>query len=175
MRGRDIDNLELAGKFKCVSVRVETRSRVKFPLDVEKLVKRLLAKIPSEHLQGLDSILIVDVPSDRPANSTRGRYLPKSGKLNPARIEIAPQVIYRGVPRTLFRLPFICEFMLANVLYHEIGHHHQQFIHGVSKHRAERFAEKYKREMIRKAFFWWRIFLLPIASLVRRLREKSGK
>ena len=65
--------------------------------------------------------------------------------------------------------------MLAAVLFHEIGHHYQYFTHGVSKKTEQNFANNYKKRMLKKAFFWWRLIMLPFAPLIYLLRGRYAK
>jgi predicted HD phosphohydrolase len=65
--------------------------------------------------------------------------------------------------------------MLAAVLYHEIGHHYQYFTHGVTKKTEQNFADKYKKRMLKKTFFWWRLIMLPFAPLIYLLKRRYTK
>lgn len=157
-----------------MSMRVERRCKTWIPFNAEKTIQRLLKKVPQEHLAGLDAIIVVDQVTHKESRESEGIYWKESAQ-RPATIEIAENVIYRGMPKFLFFLPFVAKFMLASVLYHEIGHHYQRLTHEVKKEQREKFAEAYKKQMLRKAFFWWRLFLLPLAPLVQWLNRMVNK
>jgi len=147
---------------------------MQIPISIERLIKILLTKVPQEHLIGLDTITLVDKVSHGKNQKAGGLYWQKREQ-EPAKIEIGVNTIYNGMPMLVFYLPFIAKFMLASVLYHEIGHHYQYFTHGVTKKAEENFAENYKKQMLRKTFFGWRLLLLPLSPLVSWLRNRSGK
>jgi len=161
-----------------LSIIIKRQYRTQLPINIEKLISKLLIKVPQEHLVGLDSIALVDQLTYKKNQKAGGLYWPRKGH-EPARIELAIDTIYRGVPRFVFFLPFVAKFMLAAVLFHEIGHHYQYFTHGVSKKTEQNFAAKYKKRMLKKTFFWWGLIMLPFAPLIYLLKgvtqKRSGK
>ena len=157
-----------------MSTIIKQQYRTQLPINIEKLILNLLIKVPQEHLVGLDSIALVDQLTYKKNQKAGGLYWPRNGH-EPARIELAIDTIYRGVPRFVFYLPFVAKFMLAAVLFHEIGHHYQYFTHGVSKKTEQNFANNYKKRMLKKAFFWWRLIMLPFAPLIYLLRGRYAK
>jgi hypothetical protein len=157
-----------------VTVHVEKKYTTSVPFDVERRVRRLLKSVPADHLIGLDEITIVDRVTHAKDKESGGLYWQRQGR-EPARIEIGISAVYRGVPRVVLYLPPVVDFILANVLYHEIGHHHQQSVHGIGKKAAEAFADKYRKERIGKAFFWWLIILAPFSPLIHWLRRLANK
>jgi len=164
-----------------MSVRVENHCQTPIPLSVESLIQELLRKVPQEHIVGLDTIVLVDQVTHKESRrgGVRGLYWQKRAQRS-ATIELAPGLIYCGMPRIFFYLPFVAKIALANVLYHEIGHHYQQRLaHGVTKGGSQNFAEKYKKQMFRKVFFWWLLLAVPLVRLIRWLncilgRSRSG-
>lgn len=157
-----------------MDVRVEHRYQARLPFDVERSAHNLLKAVPQEHLLGLGSVILVDQLSHKRSHRSEGLYWHKRGH-EPAKIEIAIGTIYKGMPRIIFYLPFIAKFMLANVLFHEVGHHYQQQIHGVTKKVEESFAGKYRKQMLTRAFPLWRLLLLPLSPLVFLLRRVAHK
>lgn len=155
-------------------IRIEKQYATRIPFDAEKFVAKLLRKIPSEHIVGLESIMLVDEATHMRDKKSGGLYWQRMGH-EPARIEIALDTIYKDMPRIIFYLPFIAKFMLANVLYHEIGHHIQCSTHGVTKRDGENFATRYKKEMLNKAFLSWRLLLLSVSPLIRWLSDRKRK
>lgn len=161
-----------------MNIVIKRQYRIQLPINIEKLISKLLIKVPQEHLVGLDSIILVDQLAYKKNQKASGLYWPRKGH-EPARIELAVDTIYSGVPRFVFFLPFVPKFMLAAVLYHEIGHHCQYFTHGVTKKTEQNFADKYKKRMLKKTFFWWGLIMLPFAPLIYLLKgvtqKRSGK
>jgi hypothetical protein len=92
----------------------------------------------------------------------------------PAFIEIAIFMVFHNKPMLLMFLPFVGKFLIASALYHEIGHHHHYSLtHGVRKKKIEIFAEQYKKKMLKKAFWVWRIILLPFAPFARYMANRN--
>jgi hypothetical protein len=157
-----------------MTLRIESQYKRAIPLNIEKLAKNLLEKVPPEHLIGLDVISFVDTIPHKKNKLAGGLYWQKVGR-DPALIEIGIEEIYRGMPRLCFFLPFIPKFMLANVLFHEIGHHFQRLAHGVSKREREAFADRYAKQMLKKVFRKWLFFLLPFAPLIHWLNRNAQR
>jgi hypothetical protein len=157
-----------------MAVRLVTSYQLRIPFNVAKATRKLLTHIPPEHLLGLDAIVFTDEVKLKGGQSAAAVYRRSLGR-EPARIEISVSAIYRDLPRIFFAVPFVPKFMLANVLYHEIGHHHEFRTRGVSNQKQERFAEHYKKQMVRKTFAFWRILLLPISPLVHWLNRRATK
>jgi len=157
-----------------MSVRVQNYCRTSFSFKIERLLQNLLRVVPQEHLIGLDSIILVgQVTSKKSREQKAGGLYWQKWRQRPATIEIALDEIYRGVPKIVLHLPFIPKFILANALYHEIGHHYQQrFTHAAKNVGREEFAEKYKKQLLQKAFVGWRLLFLPLAPLIRWMRRR---
>ena len=157
-----------------MSVQIESRYCIEIPIDAENVIRTLISKIPPEHLIGLGTIMVLDEVTHKGNRQSGGVYWEKDGD-QPSRIEIGLNSIYAGMPRIVFFCPFVAKFMLANVLYHEIGHHYQRFTHGITKNKQEQFAEKYKRQMLKKAFLWWSLFFAPLSPLIHWLNHIVNK
>lgn len=142
---------------------------------IKRKINKLIRVIPKEHLIGLDKIIILDgIPNNR-RRDIGGLYKQRQ-KNQPCSIELSVSVIFKGMPKILFFFPFIPDFSLADVLYHEIGHHcHKRLTHGIRKERQEAFAEKYRSEMVKKRFRWWAPFFIPFSPLIRLLNKKVNK
>jgi hypothetical protein len=95
-----------------------------YPHNIEKMIKKLLHSVPEENLIGLHSIVIVNKSTQKKSKDAAGLYVPKYKNELP-RIEIAVDNVFFGLKRRYFLFPFIPKFILARVLYHEIGHHYQ--------------------------------------------------
>jgi len=122
---------------------------------------------------GLEKIIVSDIFSGKHSKCA-GLYWAKSHKKS-ASIQIALYPVFHGKPFLLLFLPFIGKFLLSSVLYHEIGHHYHHFFkHGINRKNGEKFAKKYKNEMLKKTFCRWRIFLRPIAPLVKDIAKRHS-
>ncbi len=157
-----------------MSVGVKNQCQTPLSPKIERLIQELLRKVPQEHLAGLETIVLVDQVTHKRSRrqGVRGLYWPASQK-RPATIELAPSLIYHGMPKFLLHMPFFAKFALANILYHEIGHHyHHRFAHGVTEEKSQSFADNYQHQMLKKAFFWWLLIVLPLWRVVRRFRGK---
>ena len=142
-----------------------------FWFNINKKISKLLNIIPKEHLIGLEKIIVVYEIKYKKKQKAAGSYSAQNG-WDPAVIELSIKSIYRGMPRILFLFPFVAKFSLANVLFHEIGHHyHHKFKHGINRSKKETFAEEYRKAMLKRAFWGWGIILRPISPLIRWLAK----
>jgi hypothetical protein len=139
-----------------------------------RVVNKLLKFIPQSHLIGIETIAIYDYLRGKNKNNA-ALYWRKDNN-SPASIEISVWVVFHQKPMVLVFLPFVGKFLLASALYHEIGHHHHHSLkHGVKKKKSEAFAEKYKKEMLKKSFWGWRIFLRPLAPFAKHMANKHNR
>jgi hypothetical protein len=139
---------------------------------MNRIINKLMKFIPQSHLVGLDRIIIYDTFSGK--DKINAAYYLSRDSNSHASIEISFYSVYHGRPMILLFLPFIGKFLLASTLYHEIGHHHHHSLqHGVKRDKSEDYAEKYKKEILREAFWGWRIFLRPFAPFVRYMDRKT--
>lgn len=122
--------------------------------DYVGMVRALLAHVPPEHLGGISGIT---VSGDRPLDDeddVLGQYYEKFEN-DPAVIVLYLETMRREVPRLLLQFPITWKILLAQTLFHEIGHHYQRFSHGIAKQRQEDHAEAYGMRLTRKAFPGW--------------------
>ncbi len=154
-----------------IEIKILTQKK-KNALNIEKNLKRYLKTVPDEHLVGLERITVIDRIEDKKNKEAGGLYRERC-LLQSATIEIALDTVYKGMPKFLYYVPFISKFILAGVLYHEIGHHYQKRLsHGIRKSEQEKFAREYEIKMLKRAFWWWLILLLPFKPLVMFLRNR---
>ena len=146
---------------------------------VERLLRSLIKRVPLQNLSGLSKIEILDSGEPiRTKNSkkenVRGVYYRKT-KNSEAKIQLFLDEIFGNAPGIFFYLPFLPKFMLARVLYHEIGHHcHRTLSHSVPDKRTENYAEKYYRKMMLSVFKPWFYVLLPLRPLLKLIGKKRG-
>jgi hypothetical protein len=166
-------------------------------VNVKRTIETLLFSVPSKTLAGLQEIILTNVSGlsreqrrikgilgTRPSQS-KGRYHPE-GKGRPAQIYLFVDNILEDRSGFYLKLPFSKNFLFAEVLFHEIGHHVQYW----SKSKLtdkEGFANRQAAELSRKFFrqhYWYLLpFKVPIKVLnwfMKKLRvaewvAKHGK
>lgn len=157
------------------SIKIINESSKSIPLNLEKIILKLLKVVPDEHLIGLESISLVDEFPEKKYKNALGTYSQKYG-LDKARIEISVEYLSSYKPYVLRLIPFLGKYYLARVLFHEIGHHYRHLRHGISKKENENFADQYEREMLGKVYSYLRFFKRPYKFLKHWLgREKPLK
>ncbi|MFA5073519.1 MAG: hypothetical protein WC539_06450 [Nitrospirota bacterium] len=140
------------------------------PFDIERMIEKLVIQVPQGHLEGLDLIMLVDQVKRKKKQDIKGYYWPKTEE-EPAKIELAVDVIFFGKPKIVFYLPVVARYLLADVLYYEIGLHYQRIAPGASQKARQNFAEGYKNLMLQKSFFGWRLFMLPLSPMIYLLNK----
>lgn len=151
-----------------MTVRILERHQVKLAINVRDLTVELLSAVPEEDLAGLNEIVLVDEIPDRRYRGRYGMYLPRTGK-DKATILIAVDRLLGSLPRVLLLVPFVRKFVLANTLYHEVGHHYCSTFPNIRASERERLADRYRKKMVKRKFSSWRIALQPLRPLVRLL------
>jgi hypothetical protein len=133
-----------------VIVKVDEMSEKEYPFHLSERVNTYLAVVPEQHLFGIGKIhLAHHNEKNRQGRLVDGRYIP--GKL--AKIILYPPNIFGGYWKSLYYLfPFLIDSFLADVLYHEIGHHYHISRHGIKKTDWEPIADRYSRSMKKKLF-----------------------
>ena len=144
------------------------------PLNIEKMIKKLLRNVPEENMVGLHSIVIVNKSAQKNSIDAAGLYIPQYKNELP-RIEIAVDNVFFGLKRRYFFFPFIPKFIVARVLYHEIGHHYQFKHIRMKKVYQENYAKKFGSKMLKKELFWWMFFLKPIVEVYGRSKGWETK
>jgi hypothetical protein len=155
------------------------------PFNVSHSVTRLLASVPAEYLIGLGEIVLTStecLPRSRRRSVTKSRgrkvrivtvrglyHAAWQGK--DARIEIFVDNSLDGMSRTWWlKLPLLREIVIADVLFHEIGHH----IHATRRpeHREKEDVAEYWKYKLEARFFrkeyWW---LVPFVTWLRVFRR----
>jgi hypothetical protein len=156
--------------------------------DAVKTVRLLLRYVPPQYLAGLRTIVLTNhqaLSHDRrrqklksrgkkiPMNRVRGTYH-QAWKGNPAWIRIFVDQTMQNLPAGRW-IPILRTLNMADVLYHEIGHH----IHKTSRpefREREDVADAWKNKLERnlaRSRYW---FLAPLAFVYRLFtkKKKSG-
>ena len=145
------------------SIEIINESSKFIPFNLTKAVRSLLKYIPNDHLIGLGSIVLLDGQTSSKSKYSIGTYL--NYKQGPSKIELSISGIYGPKPFWPCLIPFVRKFMLAKVLFHEVGHHCRRIVQGKTKRKEENFAEKYSKKYVVKALYYWFYFLKPFRHL----------
>ena len=156
-----------------MSLNIESRLENKITGHItKKRIKKLISIIPKEHLIGLEKIIIVNHITDKKKREVGGIYKQKYNG-HSCSIQLGIESIYKGMPNVLFFFPFIATPLLADVLYHEIGHHyHVSFGHGIKNKKQEKLVEDYSKKMMNKKFRWWLKLFSPLSPIIKYLSNK---
>lgn len=158
------------------------------PVDLEKVIRALLQVVPADLLVGLAEITLTN--SSSPARShrrrrvwtqrrkssvsrTRGLYHARSRE-GEARIEIFVDKVFKGFPRAVLLLGLIRSLLLADVLYHELGHHIGARIQpqrGV-EHVACEWSRRLTASFISKRY-WYAMPLIRVMAILGRSVKRS--
>ncbi|MGV7222683.1 MAG: hypothetical protein ACQ9MH_14290 [Nitrospinales bacterium] len=147
------------------SIRIINEYKKFFPLNIEKVIRELLGHIPAKHTIGLSEIIVKDI-FYKDYENCNGLYYAKTKKGRPAKIELAIETIYWPRPFVYALIPFVRKYLIANTLYHEIGHHRMRMDHGIPKKEKENYADNYSKKYIVKAFFKTLYFLRQLKELI---------
>ncbi len=160
------------------------------PKNIVPIMNSLLDGVPEGFYIGLSEIQITDSSTLSEARrraktsercrvgQARALYSPAS-KRGSARIEIFLDKVLNDLPLVLRRLNFFKELVLAEVLFHELGHHRQ--FHGeisLRKNRQEAFAEECSSRLLRRLFNRKYKFLKPFVAIANwglDVRDKYSK
>jgi hypothetical protein len=164
---------------------VDAYSDFAAPCDARAGVAELLETVPPQHLNGLRYVRLTNAAALKGARK-RGRSWSRGRKVKhsevaglyhaawqgqPACIELFVDQIFDGPPRWLLRWRLVRNLLLADVLFHELGHH----IHEVERpeHRereavAEDWSRRLSRHYLRRRHSVAWFTLRPLARLARR-------
>lgn len=158
------------------------------PLWFRPTVERLLMSLAPEHRGGLQSVVLTNSASigrgktrrvagrkhDR--NECRGFYY-QAWRGKPAWIQLVTDNVVAGCPASLLRLQLFRDLQVAEVLYHEVGHHLHLTV-GSGARGDEEGAEYWRRRLLRIHFrcrYWYLrpvIWVLPVRFLRRLVGAK---
>lgn len=152
-------------------MKIEVNVERALPYDFEGSIRKLLAHVRPEHLVGIEKIAVWESHHQGRYRDALGLYGHRT-KEEHTRIDLFLDNIYGDrVSRFYFLIPFLPAYKLSKVLYHEIGHHHQQFTHGIKRRAAEahadRYSERAQTRYLAKALRPWAFLLKPLLPLYR--------
>jgi hypothetical protein len=154
------------------------------PVNVAKIVERLLRDIPSKYTRGLGCVVLTNFSGQsrryRVGKTTsRGRRVAVSRVLgfyhqkwqgNAPWIELYVDQILRRFPRWALWIPFMRYAAISDTLYHELGHHVHLFISPEYREKedvAEDWKKKFSGHFLRRKYW----YLIPIAKLINLCRK----
>lgn len=153
------------------------------PLDVEAVVQRLLSRLPEHYLYGLRSVVLTyagGMSRERRRKKTgsrrkkvaivrcRGLYHPK-WRNEPAWIELFVDNILPGGSGPWVRLVPAQDFIIGDVLFHELGHH-LHYTQAREHRETEAVAEDWEIRLLQKyvlrRYWHWLPFILVLWSFL---------
>jgi len=159
-------------------IRLSFRSYVP-PGGLVKSVHKLLSIIRPDRIRAIEAVILTDSDSigrgrtqrvrgrkyDR--RDCRGFYHP-AGQHNTAWIEIVVDNVLAGVPPLAQAIPLVRELLLADTVYHEVGHHLQQtYGAAAGEGVAEKWARRTGQRFLRKHYRWLFVLTWPIVMVYR--------
>ncbi len=156
------------------------------PRYVHRTIAKLLSKLPSHYLAGLQSVVLTNGGAIRKGKTHRvegkkyalqaclGFYHAKSSREG-AWVEIVVDNIVtlyftKGTGRVLSLVSLFREMAFAEVLYHEVGHHLDRTIGPLARGR-ESNAEAWKKKLMRGYIRDRCWYLLPLGRALRAVRR----
>lgn len=154
------------------------------PVDVTRVVRRLLNEVPDRYTRGLSCIVLTNL-SGQPRRhrvgktTSRGRRIAVSRVLGfyhrrwqgqPPWIELYVDQIFRRMPRWTLWIPFVKYAIVARTFYHELGHHVHLFIRPEYREKegvAEDWRKKFSARFLRSKYW----YLIPVAKLITLFRK----
>ena len=169
-------------------LKVVDKSTRRKGLHFERRIHWLLKFVPREHLVGLSQITLLDHPVGKWAKerlkNARAAYHQAYGQ-SPAYIEMYADRIFGNTSSPVFFfIPLAATRMMAWSLFHEIGHHHNKSLHGITAKKEEGSAEAYAEQLYEKFeeyydAFHRRVFRWPFYEvyffLLRRTEPYKSK
>jgi hypothetical protein len=168
------------------------------PFDAEKAVRRMLRDVPLKFLHGLHTIVLTNVSAlsrkerDR---KTWGRrrvalgetfgYYTQEWHGEPARITLLFDNVEKRWGRSWLRFGFTRDAVLADLLYHEIGHHIHR-LHVPEYEGRENVAEKWSKKLwgkfLRHQYWYLMPLFYPLAwinglgkTIAKQFRKSGAK
>jgi hypothetical protein len=153
------------------------------PAYVRQSIERLVSSLSPEHIGGLQSIVLTNsgaVGSGK-THRIRGRKYRRNAcggfyhhatQTDRAWIEIIVDTTIPPLPRLLTFFRAVPDLLLANSLYHEVGHHLDATI-GSASRAGEAAAEDWRRRLTKihtRKRYW---YLVPLFLLIRMLFKAS--
>ena len=150
------------------SIEIIDKSTIKISFNLVKFIRKLLSSIPEEHLEGLDSIFLVDRLLGTSHRDDPFLYRKKS-KTTPANIELSLNGFYQDNPKVFSLMPFFRKFALAISLYEAAGNHYAHIKGDVAKNERKKFIKEFVKTYLLKTFPLSLRVLKMFRPVIRRL------
>ena len=145
-------------------------------------IQLLLQYVPSDHLVDLKEIVLTTISS---LSRKRRRQKSASGSAvedvhglyhescdgNSAWIEIFVDKTFSPFPVLLLKIPFFRNYALAQVLFHEIGHHVHAIRKKAKNDKEEEFANRFESKLSREFMYRHYWYLRPIFAFLRLINK----
>lgn len=154
-----------------LSTRVVNESARWTGVFLARMVRKLLGHVPPSDLVDLDSIIIRDRVVTRSGRNQLALYTGRYER-TPAYIELSMNEFARRWGSLFLFVPYFGKFIVASILYHEIGHHSRNDTHGLGD---EESANRYRDRILTKALSRWLRILSSFTPLTRRLARVLGR
>lgn len=141
------------------------------PVHVYASVSLLMRHTPEKYLEGIQKIVLTNSASLR--SSHKGKYWAGDRRIRPAdsrgmywngHIFLVMDRIFHEYPEVLLLLPIIKSYAIAEVFYHEVGHHIHKCEEPGYRENKEVVADEWKEKLL-TAFLFKRYWYL--ASILR--------
>lgn len=162
------------------------------PVDVYRSVRVLLKYVPAEHMARLRLIVLTN--SEEVGRRIQGKIFSDKDRVRPAdcsglysngRVLLLVDRILAQYPEAFFLIPPFKTFVIAEVLYHEIGHHIHRLQQPGYRTDKETIAEEWKEKLLQRFLiqrYWYlakvmqplRPVINPIASRLKRTDQTPG-
>lgn len=140
------------------------------PVNVAKVVRKLLERVPDQYVRGLGCVVLSSLSNQPRRNrlgktTSRGRRISQSRvaglyhgkwKGQPPWIELYVDQILGRLPKWTLWIPLFREFAIADVFYHELGHHVHLFIRPEYREKedvADDWQKKFMRIFFRRKYW----------------------
>jgi hypothetical protein len=152
------------------------------PEFVRGSIERLLGSLSLEHVAGLESIVLTNsgavgrgkthrIRGRKYRRNTCGGFYHHATPRERAWIEIIVDTTVAPLPRALLLTSAVPDFLLAQTLYHEVGHHLDATV-GSASRTGEAAAEDWRRRLTKihmRRRYWYLFPLLVVLRFVFRL------
>lgn len=156
------------------------------PAYVIRTVAKLLRSTPEKYLAGLDCVVLTNL-AGQPRRNRLGK-LPRRGRKvrrdqvaglyhpawqgDPPWIELyIDKIIVKNAP---LWIPLLRDFMIADVLYHELGHHIHYCLrpeHREKEDVADNWSKKLFADHVRRTYWYLMPLLVPFAKMFRAIKR----
>ena len=151
------------------------------PINVSGSVRQLLAVVPEKYLSGLHKVTLTNSGRLR---KVRGKLWSGKYRVRPAdcrglysegHVQLLIDQIFCECPEYFLLFPPVKKFLLAQTLYHEIGHHIHKLESPGYRANREPFADEWRDKLLPLFMrrYWYLAPFFRIAFAIARLFRRS--